>query len=95
MPIRSGHVTVTDVATRLDIFTPRTGAYGQSVEILVRNAGINPVAVGGAAVTFAAGYSVGGNGGTLSLGVTPPDGLWGICAAGLSSVCEVIMTNVQ
>lgn len=95
MPIRSGHVNVTDVATRIDIFTPRTGVHGQSVELLVRNAGSNPVAAGGSAVTYAAGYSVGGNGGTLSLGVTPPDGLWGICDTGLSSVCEVIMTNVQ
>lgn len=91
MPIRAGQVTVTTSPTRLDVFEPVTGVYGQAVSISIRNAGAQSVWVGGPDVVAALSYEIPA-GGVFAIDVTPPEQLWGRVTAG-NALCQIIMTN--
>lgn len=89
MALKGRRVTVTDVATRIDVAdsdnsTPRS--------LRVTNAGTAAIDIGGSSVTAGTGYSL-ANGTSVDLTLAYGESLYGIAAATTSHVVHVLETG--
>lgn len=75
-------VNVTAAATQLVL------DHADDTEATIRNTGANPVDVGGPAIVFGQGFTIAAAA-EEKVNVTAGETLWGICGAGLASVCDV------
>lgn len=91
MALAGRRVTVTDVATRLDV-ADADGILGRS--ITVTNAGAAAIDLGGSAVTAGAGYALAAGATVTLANIQPGDVLYGRAAAATSQPVHVLESGV-
>jgi hypothetical protein len=80
-------VTVTDAVTQL------VPVDNLNRPVYLQIEGNNTVYIGGANVTAAQGFPIAKHAAPIQGGLPAGDGLWGICAAGVSEVIRIITIN--
>lgn len=82
-------ITVTDAVTQL------VPVDNLNRPVFVQIEGNNTVYIGGADVTAAQGFPIAKHTAPIQGGLPAGDGLWGICAAGVSETIRIITINAD